>query len=122
MNIDAAFKGDGGLGGMLGQPVYDKDSGVHGSNISYYRILFDNVFNFIVLILVVELLAGIIIDTFATLREQSHDREDDSTSRCFICGQSKETLDKQPGFRNFKYHISVEHNMWNYVFFIDFLQ
>jgi hypothetical protein len=58
-------------------------------NIDYGRILFDQIFNFIILMLIVQLLAGIIIDTFGELRTQMHEIEEDSQSNCFVCGQEK---------------------------------
>ena len=40
-----------------------------GDPINYPRLLLDNLFNFIVLMLIANLLAGIIIDKFGKLRD-----------------------------------------------------
>ena len=70
VNIDQTFKNDGGIGGFLNDS-YDFDIDKNESSVSYARIIFDNVFNFIIMMLIVELLAGIIIDKFSELRENN---------------------------------------------------
>ena len=80
INFDQAFKNDGGLGGYL-DPAYGD-----GEITSPKRIIFDNIFNFIVLILIVELLAGIIIDTFSEMRDENKQRMFELNNECFVCG------------------------------------
>lgn len=67
VNIDQTFKNDGGIGGFLTESYWRDEQSLF--DISYGRIIFDNVFNFIVMMLIAELLAGIIIDKFSELRE-----------------------------------------------------
>ena len=77
VNIDQTFKNDGALGGFLGQTYTDEQQNLtEGVNIDYWRILYDNLFNFIVMMLVVELIAGIIIDKFSELREANERMND----------------------------------------------
>lgn len=45
--------------------------------MSYGRVAFDQLFNFIVLILIIEIVSGIIIDTFSNLRERQQNILDD---------------------------------------------
>lgn len=48
------------------------------------------------------MISGVIIDKFGALRERDENIETDSNKMCFICGQSKETIDKQyEGFAGF---------------------
>ncbi len=50
------------------------------------RSLYD-FFNFFIMInLVTEIIAGIIIDTFAILREEMDGKTEDMENFCFICG------------------------------------
>ena len=69
------------------------------TNLNTGRFAFDNTFNFILVILLVQMISGmwhftstlmemigIIIDTFAVLREEDAAREDDMNNYCFICG------------------------------------
>lgn len=38
------------------------------------------------------IVAGIIIDTFGSLREEDHEKQEDIKSKCFICGNLKYKL------------------------------
>ena len=84
VNIDQTFKNDGGIGSFLTES-YENNS-ESGLEISYSRIIFDNLFNFVVLMLIVELLAGIIIDKFSELRESNEKKIEEFSNACFICG------------------------------------
>jgi inositol 1,4,5-triphosphate receptor type 3 len=53
VNVDLTFKGAGGIGGELYQPYLAEESGITKYDTDYYRILFDNLFNFIILMLIV---------------------------------------------------------------------
>lgn len=46
------------------------------------------------LILLIEILGGLIIDTFAELRQESKERENDMNNVCFICGLESKDLDR----------------------------
>ncbi len=70
--------------------------------------------------LVAELLSGIIIDKFGEMRSQEERILEDSKKACFICGQTRETLEKS-NKTNFKQHTGIEHNIWNYMFFLEYL-
>ena len=45
------------------------DDDIDPDTISYSRIVYDFVFNFILIILIVQMMSGIIIDKFGELRE-----------------------------------------------------
>ena len=74
--------------------------------------------------LIANLLAGIIIDKFGQLWDYQEEIKKDIENFCFICGQDKETIEKKQRAvgHNFNYHIQKEHNMWNYMFMIDYLK
>jgi len=55
---------------------------------------------------------GIIIDTYTELRELTSKKEEDMENVCFICGNTKEYLEKNS--INYLYHIKKEHNLWTY--------
>lgn len=48
--------------------------------------MFDLAFFFIVIIIVLNLIFGVIIDTFADLRNEKQQKEDILKNSCFICG------------------------------------
>lgn len=79
----------------------------------------DVLFFLIVLIVLLNVVFGIIIDTFGNLRNKKIQRLLDTTEKCFICGIDKQIFDRSSVLPNgFKIHITTDHNMWNYLFFI----
>ena len=56
------------------------------ANYSAGRFAFDNLFNLILLIILLTITTGIIIDTFGQLREQEGEKNEDIREKCFICG------------------------------------
>ena len=85
------------------------------------RFFFDNMYNILVMIIMLNLVQGIIIDTFAILRQQHDDNTYDRENKCFICGMKKEKIERGTS-RPFSYHTKHEHNEWNYIYFIAYLK
>lgn len=52
------------------------------------RVVYDLLFYFIVIIIVLNLIFGVIIDTFADLRSEKQKKEEILKTTCFICGKS----------------------------------
>merc|ERR1711871_499703 len=87
------------------------------------RFFLDLLFFFIVLIVLLNIIFGIIIDTFSELRTSKKHRVHETTTNCFICGIDKNTFDRAAdniaaGFRR---HVVEDHNMWNYMRFIIYI-
>ena len=57
-------------------------------------IFFDNMYQIVVKIIMVNICAGIIIDTFGNLRELDNQKNKDIKDKCFICGLEKYVLFK----------------------------
>ena len=76
------------------EKAYPKDMSLGGS-ISYTRFAFDNLFNVILVILVVEIISGIIIDTFGALREEHNKITDSIENKCMICGKNRDTIERE---------------------------
>lgn len=51
------------------------------------RVIYDLLFYFIVIVIVLNLIFGVIIDTFADLRSEKQQKETDLKNTCFICGK-----------------------------------
>jgi len=51
------------------------------------RVVYDLLFFFIVIIIVLNLIFGVIIDTFADLRSEKQQKELILKDTCFICGE-----------------------------------
>jgi len=70
-------------------------------------------------ILVVIVVFGIILESFAELRENREKTEDRVKNRCFICDIERSRFDQKANEGiTFNNHIKKEHNMWNYLFFM----
>jgi len=115
---DKAFKVDGGIGGFL-TPNTETDVS---------RFVFDNLYFLLVMIIMINIVAGIIIDNFGTLREEEKEFRFDIQNICFVCGHDRETLEKANdaqggvGGTGFINHIRKDHYLWNYLFYIAYIQ
>lgn len=107
--MNHGLRSGGGIGDVL-RPVSQKDRFFVG------RVIYDLLFFFLVIIIVLNLIFGVIIDTFADLRSEKTMKEDMLKNSCFICGLERSQFDN----RNitFEDHINKEHNMWHYLYFI----
>jgi hypothetical protein len=84
-----------------------------------YRYIVDTLYFVSVLIVLLNVMFGIVIDTFGNLRTAKAERLDDTTGICFVCGIDKQVFDRAAdGVQGFTDHIKRDHNMWNYLYFI----
>ncbi|KAG6970257.1 hypothetical protein JG687_00002759 [Phytophthora cactorum] len=109
VSLDQGLKSDGGLGSYLRQiPL---GTSAH----SYGRLTFDVLYNILLVVLLLNLVFGVIIDTFASLRTNDQEKILDMQGRCFICSIDAYTFDRATK-RGFHDHISRDHNMWHYLY------
>ena len=50
------------------------------------RVLYDFMFFLLIIVIILNIVFGIIIDTFAQIRDHKHSIEEDSIRTCMICG------------------------------------
>jgi len=86
----------------------------------YGRWLFDVLFFLLVNTILMQIVFGIIVDTFAQLRDDNNAIQDDKENVCFICGLTSSTLNFKGN--GFVHHIKKEHHMWNYFFYFVYLR
>lgn len=92
------------------------DNFVHSTGV---RLILDLSFFVVVLVILLNVFLGMIIDTFSSLRADKLERMRDTTEVCFICGIDKQVFDRASTEPNgFRTHINIDHNMWNYLYFI----
>jgi hypothetical protein len=72
------------------------------------------------MIVLMGVVQGIIIDTFARLREEQEYCKKDMKNKCFICGHERDFIEKNT-VKGFIHHIENDHNIWNYILFICYL-
>lgn len=83
------------------------------------RFLLDMMYFILILVLAMNIIFGIVIDTFGNLREQKNQRYADTVGKCFICSIDREIFDRAAdGPDGFRIHVKRDHNMWNYMYFI----
>ena len=77
--LNQGLRNGGGIGDVLRPP---------SSNEPFYtlRLIYDMLFFFVVIIIVLNLIFGVIIDTFADLRTEKNNKEEIIKNTCFICG------------------------------------
>jgi len=76
---------------------------------------FDVTFFIIVTTIGLNIIFGIIVDTFSQLRDSKWEIDKDMLTNCFIC--SRESYDFEKSGGGFLRHVQHEHNQWAYLFF-----
>jgi len=110
---DAGFKNNGFIGGYL--------EDWPGESMDWTRLIFDDFCNILILLVVLNIWAGLTKDSFTAIREKDEEDRTDRNTICFICGLDKETLEratKQP----FETHRQLAHNEWSYMLFLGYLK
>ncbi|XP_055907369.1 inositol 1,4,5-trisphosphate receptor isoform X2 [Eupeodes corollae] len=107
--LNQGLRNGGGIGDILRAP--SSKEGLFAA-----RVIYDLLFFFIVIIIVLNLIFGVIIDTFADLRSEKQQKELILKNTCFICGLNRSAFDNKTV--SFEEHIKSEHNMWHYLYFI----
>ncbi|XP_041860303.1 inositol 1,4,5-trisphosphate receptor type 3 isoform X1 [Melanotaenia boesemani] len=111
--LNHGLRNGGGVGDVLRKPSKNEP-------LFPARVIYDLLFYFIVIIIVLNLIFGVIIDTFADLRSEKQKKEEILKTTCFICGLERDKFDNKTV--SFEEHITVEHNIWNYLYFIVLLR
>ena len=115
--INLGMRSGGGIGDMMNSPdlwmVTPTDSNADWQEyVNWFsRAIFDFLFFLIIIIIIMNIVFGIIIDTFSDLRSQRDEKTLNQTTMCFICGIGRDQFD-QDGQTDFKSHCSYEHNKW----------
>ncbi|XP_072922149.1 inositol 1,4,5-trisphosphate-gated calcium channel ITPR2 [Hemitrygon akajei] len=107
--LNQGLRNGGGVGDVLRKPSKNEP-------LFFARVVYDLLFFFIVIIIVLNLIFGVIIDTFADLRSEKQKKEEVLKTTCFICGLERDKFDNKTV--SFEEHIKFEHNMWHYLYFI----
>ncbi|KAL1493193.1 hypothetical protein ABEB36_011294 [Hypothenemus hampei] len=107
--LNQGLRNGGGIGDILRAPSSEE-------SLFVPRVVYDLLFFFVVIIIVLNLIFGVIIDTFADLRSEKQQKELILKNTCFICGLNRSAFDNKTV--SFEEHIKNEHNMWHYLYFI----
>jgi hypothetical protein len=90
------------------------------NNSMFFKKFFYSIIFYIVIVLILgNIFLGIIVDAFADLRDEASIKDNDIKNLCFICDISKGECSSCG--MDFKKHRKKEHNIYNYIYFINFL-
>ena len=112
--LNQGLRSGGGIGDTIRYQPYDSDHIGRFVGLAF----FDLSFFIIMIILFLNLIFGMIIDAFGSLRDEKNYNEEDQKNVCFICGIYRAEFEKHT---NFEKHVKKEHNIWAYVNYIAFL-
>ena len=113
--FDSGLRARGGIGDSGKRISY-----MRAKNHYIKRLILDDIFFFLIVIISIDLVFGIIIGEFAALREQTQKYKNDRKYHCFICHINKNTIEKNR--EDFSVHVNKIHNMWNYVSYMIFVK
>jgi hypothetical protein len=100
----------GGIGDILIKASWDN------KGRWYDKFFFEFSYYLFVIAIMLNIFLAIIVTTFAQLRDQKKSCLVDMQNVCFICGYSRQVLDKDGN--GFETHIKTDHYMWYYIHFI----
>lgn len=100
--------------GLNGSPLFN-EYGEDGAA----KYIFDISYQIFIVVIMVAIITGIIIDTFADLRSERNDIEDDMNNKCFICSLGREVFERNR--IKFRDHTDKHHATWNYLFYSMYL-
>jgi len=108
--VSYGLRNGGGFGDIMG---FNQDG------LERERFWLELLFFLFVLVILMNIVFGIIIDTFSELRDQKKEKRIQTTKACFICGLEDNMFEKMG--RGFAAHIREDHRMWNYFYFMVYL-
>lgn len=90
------------------------------AELTWWKFAFDYLYNLVVILILAAIISGIIIDTFANMRADLSEKNDDQENNCFICGINRSQMERQ--MVKFEHHVFQEHYMWSYARFLMYLK
>lgn len=105
-------RSSGSIGDVMTDISYSKDTMAH----YYVRWFTDSLIFYVLNIIIMNLIFGVIISTFAELRDMQSEIDEDIENVCTICSLDRNTFEKNS--KGFEYHLNVEHNPFNYIFYM----
>ena len=114
--LDLGLRKNGGIGDVTADPSYDSHTRLRW----WTNVVWELSFFIVVNIVFLNLILGIIIETFAALRSLKKKVDHDMFNKCYVCDLSRSKLDKEG--KGFLHHIKHSHHLWNYMYFLYMLR
>ena len=112
--INQGIRNGGGIGDVLDIKGWSVKS------LFFERWILDVFYYLIVILLLLNMVNGIIITTFTSIRDSSDKNKNDIDNKCFICSIDKYEFEKRK--LSFKDHKLYEHNTLDYINYIIYLK
>ncbi|CAD8160257.1 unnamed protein product [Paramecium octaurelia] len=121
--LDVTFKKDSGSAGYVA--ASNGISSTYANPDFRFGILnfWEFCYYFFVISLTYSIFTGLILDSFGADREEAEELEADIKELCLVCGIDKGIIEKKTKHKKgFRFHVKNEHYVWNYIFFISYIQ
>jgi hypothetical protein len=113
--INYGVRAGGGIGDEFPKISFLESSSDYFAKTFFYNMIFQ-----IIIVLVLgNIFLGVIVDTFAELRDLKAEFENDLLDVCFICQLTRDKASSK--LIDFDKHAKEDHLIWNYVDFIIYL-
>eukprot|EP00928_Gymnodinium_smaydae_P003689 TRINITY_DN11302_c0_g2_i3.p1 TRINITY_DN11302_c0_g2~~TRINITY_DN11302_c0_g2_i3.p1 ORF type:complete len:421 (-),score=64.88 TRINITY_DN11302_c0_g2_i3:386-1648(-) len=91
-----------------------------GPGLNWWMLFFDYMYNLLVILILAAIISGIIIDTFANMRAELVERNDNQENNCFICSINRSVMERK--MVKFDQHVYQDHYMWSYARFLMYVR
>eukprot|EP00854_Cymbomonas_tetramitiformis_P005730 gene5730-6919_t len=99
----------------------DADSDFYEQLRNFHAVIFSLLWQLIM----VNIITGLVLDAFLTIRLEEKERVTDTHTRCFICSHDRVEMDEPRRGRrssSFNEHIEKAHNPWSYIAYLVYLK
>eukprot|EP01015_Nassula_variabilis_P018871 TRINITY_DN311_c0_g3_i5.p1 TRINITY_DN311_c0_g3~~TRINITY_DN311_c0_g3_i5.p1 ORF type:complete len:368 (+),score=50.02 TRINITY_DN311_c0_g3_i5:67-1170(+) len=135
--MDQSFKQNAGIGSYIDvldgtyQEKNPEDKGgvalfgetQNTPEIRWGRVLYDFTSFFIPVVIIIQIVTGVIADTFEVLRNEEEERTNDMNNVCYICGFDRDFIqEKMRNQEGFITHVKEDHYLWHYFFYIAYIE
>lgn len=84
------LRNGGGIGDSIRQVSYTIENRAR----FFTRIFYDIIFHSLICVILINIVLGIIINTFGQLRQEKNDIDEDIKNNCYVCGLNRVQFDK----------------------------
>jgi hypothetical protein len=107
-HLEFGLRTDGGIGEYISKLSFI-DTPWYFMGMFFFQFIF----YIITIVIMLAVIGGSVIDTFAELRDKSRKDLNDLNNKCFICHGNRDEIEKAGEI--FEEHINKVHNVWDYV-------
>ena len=107
-------------GGGIGEIIDLKKWDAENIGIFFARWFLDMLFFMVIILLLLNMINGVIVSTFSSIRENTDKNDEDIENLCFICSIKKTEFEKRR--IDFNEHKKYEHQIKDYINYLIYLK